>query len=132
MFDKIIVLVLRKPFSKPIISIQNRLELIKLATEGLNVEADYWENLIVDYAELVGACTLIKEVKPTSFAEELELFDENELLNSTVDTVFIAANSKYRHISSEFVVKMATCKKSLSSLVPAKIETKLIKILSEV
>lgn len=132
LFDKIIVLVLNNPLKKSIISVPNRLELIKMATEGLNIEADYWENLLVDYAEVVGACALIKEIKNTNSSKELEIFDENEVLNSSVETVFFAASSKYRHISSELILKMAAHKKSLISLVPTTIETKLIKILSEV
>lgn len=133
LFDKIIVLVLNNQKSKSTISIQNRLELIKLATNGLNVETDFWEKSIVAYAEMAGACAIVKSVRnPHEFYEEFENFIENKILNSNIETVFFPVSPKYGHIKSSLVFKLAVHGKNLDSMVPSTISTKLTKILSEV
>lgn len=132
-FDKIIVLVLNNPERKSKIPIQTRLELIRLATEKLkNVEADYWEKLLIDYAEIVGACAIIKSIKNTSeFNLEFEMFATNKLLNSKIETVFFPASPKFRNINSNLIKQLAANKKNIDLLVPAAILPKLSKILSE-
>lgn len=132
-FDKIIVLVLNNPEKKSKISITNRLELIKIATKNLtNVEADYWEKLLIDYAEIVGACAIIKSIKNTSeFNLEFEMFATNKMLNSKIETVFFPAAPKYRSINSSLIKQLANNKKNLNSMVPEVIIPNLSKMLSE-
>ena len=133
LFDKIIVLVLNNPNLKPIISIPNRLKLIKLATQELNVETDYWEHLIIDYAEIAGACAIIKTIKNSNtFEKDYDMSIATKLLKPNIETVFFPVNPKYGYINSELILKLAIHKKNLEMMVPAAIIAKLTKILSEV
>lgn len=133
-FDKIIVLILKTSSKQPKISIKNRLDLIKISTKNLkNVEIDYWEKLLVDYAKLTGACAIVQGLRNTEeFLKKYDTFSICKLLNYELETVFLPIESKYIHITSELVLKMIAHKKNINSLVPQEISQKLIKILSEV
>ena len=49
-FDKVIVAVPINPSKNSSFTVSERMELLKLATEGLNVEIDSVEGLLADYA----------------------------------------------------------------------------------
>ncbi len=134
-FDKIIVLVLNNPERKSKISIQNRLDLIKTSTEQFkNIETDFWEKLLIDYVNVVGACAIIKCIKNTSgFNNEFDMYATNKILNPNVETVFFPANPKYRQINSMLVEQLIAAKaQNLELMIPKVILPKLTEILSEV
>jgi pantetheine-phosphate adenylyltransferase len=52
LFDKLIVAVLLNPIKKPLFSIEERIELLKVTTKNIpNVQIDYFDGLLVDYAK---------------------------------------------------------------------------------
>lgn len=52
LFDKLIVAVLLNPSKKPLFSVEERVELLKAVTYDIsNVEIDYFDGLLVDYAK---------------------------------------------------------------------------------
>ena len=65
-FDKVIVAVPINPSKNSSFTVSERMELLKLATEGLNVEIDSVEGLLADYAKKKGATAIVKGLRAMS------------------------------------------------------------------
>ncbi|PMB05861.1 pantetheine-phosphate adenylyltransferase, partial [Fischerella thermalis CCMEE 5328] len=75
LFTKVIVAVLRNPNKTPLFSVQKRLEQIRHSVEHLpNVEADAFDGLTVNYAQMRGAAVLLRGLRAISdFEIELQM-----------------------------------------------------------
>ena len=124
LFDKLIVLVIKNLEKKPLFSIENRLKYIKIATINLpNVEVDFWPKRLNEYISLCGAYVLIRGLKNNSnITNEMNYKIINEILNESIQTIFLMPNPKNMYISSNIVKKLCILKKNLSSVIPKSIE----------
>lgn len=122
-FDKVIVGVLRNKNKQPKFTWQQRVEFIEQVTKHLNnVETDYFEGLLVDFAKEHNADVIIKGLRTVNdFEYEFQMALLNKTLASECETMFMMTNSKYSYISSSMVNELAGYKGDLSGLVPAEI-----------
>lgn len=127
-FDKVYVAVLVNSAKKPAFTIEQRMEWIRRATEGLdNVEVDTFSGLLVDYMQTKGAKFIIKGLRAVSdFEYEFQMALMNHKLSKDIETLFMMTSAKYQYLSSSIVKEVARHGASLDGLVPEPIKADII------
>ncbi len=123
LFDKVYVCVMVNSAKHPIFSLQERMEFIKRCTGKYgNVEVEYSNKLLVEYAKSRGATFIVKGLRALSdFDMEFQMALMNKKMESSIDTVFLTADEKYTYLSSTIVREMARYHADLSRFVPREI-----------
>ncbi|AEM78078.1 pantetheine-phosphate adenylyltransferase [Thermoanaerobacter wiegelii] len=127
LFDKLIVAVLLNPIKKPLFSIEERMELLKAVTKNIpNVQIDYFDGLLVDYAKKVRAGVIIRGLRMVSdFEYEFQMALINKKLDPSIETVFLMTNEQYSYFSSSAVKEIAQFRGGFSKFVPEIVAQKL-------
>ncbi len=127
-FDKVIVVVMVNPAKKPIFTTQERVDFIKRVTKDIkNVEVDSFVGLVVDYAKMKKAQTLIKGLRAvTDFEYEFQQALTNKKLNEDIETLFLVTNQEYMYLSSTVVRQIAIFGGDITQFVPAEIKDELV------
>src|SRR5688572_8297234 len=110
LFDRLVVAVLVNPEKKPLLSEEERVELIARETRGEpRVEVRAFRGLVADLAVEVGARWLLRGVRAAADLEfELPMAHSNHLLGDPgVETVFLPARPELAFISSRLVREIA-------------------------
>ena len=107
----------------PIFSLQERMEFIKRCTGKYgNVEVEYSDKLLVEYARSKGATFIVKGLRALSdFDMEFQMALMNKKMEPSIDTVFLTAEQKYTYLSSTIVREMARYHADISKFVPREI-----------
>ncbi|UNC92764.1 pantetheine-phosphate adenylyltransferase [Candidatus Contubernalis alkaliaceticus] len=120
-FDRLIVAVLENPRKNAVFSAKERLNMLDLLLEKnfANVEVDYYQGLLVDYAEQKNAQVIIKGLRAISdFEYEFQMAMINHKLNPSVETMFMMTSSKFSYLSSSIVKEVASYGGCIKGLVP--------------
>jgi len=133
-FDRLIVCVLVNMDKKPMFSLDERVEMIQRVTKGLpNVEVDYSDQLLVEYAKSRNAHVIIKGLRAMSdFEREFQMATINHKLNPNVDTMFLTADPQFMYLSSSAVKEMGCFNVDLSDFVSKEILTDIVSRISEI
>ena len=125
LFDEIRVVLLNNQQKQPFFTIQERLQLIQEVTKHIkNIQEDVHSGLLVEYAEKVQACAVIRGLRAVSdFEYEMQITAVNKKLKDELETVFIMANTAYSFISSSIVKEVASYGGDLSGLIPNVVQT---------
>lgn len=128
LFDRVIVAVASDSNKTPLFSIEERIELIKEATEGLErVEVEGFDGLTVEFARKKGASVLIRGLRFTAdFDYEFQLTLMNQKIAPDIDTVFFMTQSDFSFISSSSIKWAASLKAGISEFVPPNVEKALL------
>ena len=120
-FDKVIVAVLNNPAKQTSFTVEERVTLLKRATEHLpTVEVDFFEGLLADYAKLCHATAIVKGLRALSdFEYEFQMALTNQRLNKGLETVFLTTSSDNMFLSSSVVKDIARFGGDISTLVPS-------------
>ena len=120
LFERVIVAVLRNPAKKPLFTVQQRVQQIRISTQHLpNVEADGFDGLTVNYAQMQQAQVLLRGLRAVSdFEAELQMAHINKTLSTQIETVFLATSTEYSFLSSSVVKEIAKFGGSIDHLVP--------------
>ena len=127
MFSKVIVLVMKNSAKDPCFSYEERMEMIKTATEGIdNVEVDYYEGLLADYCVEKNARAIIKGLRAMSdFEYEFQMALTNKKLNQNTETVFLTTSAEYMYLSSSMVKQIGRLGGDIKDFVPQQIHDKI-------
>ena len=122
-FDKLIVCVMVNAGKNPMFSLDERVELIRRVTNGLeNVEVDCSSELLADYARKKGSCVIVKGLRASSdFENEFQMALINRKINPDLDTMFLTAESQYMFLSSSTVKELGNYEVDLSEFLPVEI-----------
>lgn len=122
-FDKIIVAVLINVEKKGLFDVQERVELIKQATQGIeNVEVISFEGLLIDLLKQKETNIILKGLRSvTDFEYELQMALMNNKLDKEVETLFMATATETSFVSSSAVKQVAKFGGSIEGLVPSNI-----------
>ena len=125
LFDEIRVVLLNNQQKQPFFTIQERLQLIQEVTKHIkNIQVDVHSGLLVEYAEKVQACAVIRGLRAVSdFEYEMQITAVNKKLKDELETVFIMANTAYSFISSSIVKEVASYGGDLSGLIANVVQT---------
>ncbi len=125
LFDEVLVAVLANPGKRGLFDPEERVELIRRsladlpggAPSGTSVLAA-GDGLLVDLCSRVGAVAVVKGLRGgTDFAYELPMALMNRHL-SGVETVFLAGDPRFEHVSSSLVKEVAGHGGDVTGLVP--------------
>ena len=87
-----------------------------------NVEVDYADSLLVEYARSRGAHVIVKGLRAVSdFEREFQMAIINHKLNPELDTMFLTAEHQFMYLSSSAVKEMGKYGVDLSDFLPEQI-----------
>jgi pantetheine-phosphate adenylyltransferase len=122
MFDELVVAVVDRSIRKgrTLFSTQERCELVELATAHLvNVRAQAFGTLVVDFARETGAMAIVKGLRAISdFEYEFEMNHLNRRQAPEVESVYLMASPQYSFVRSSGVKELATFGGDVADLVP--------------
>lgn len=120
MFDEVIVAVLINRAKRPVFTVEERLEQIRLAAADIpGVRTDSFEGLLVDYLRSVDARVILRGLRGTAdFESERTVASLNRGLYPQAETVFLMTSPEYACVSSSAVREIASFGGDISALVP--------------
>ena len=130
-FDKIVVAVLNNETKHPLLTVEERIEMIRESVEDMGadpsrVEVDSCNGLLVDYVKSKNARVILRGLRAVAdFEYELQMANMNRHLNDKVETVFIMANDAYFYVASNLCKEVTRLGGDVSKLVPRPVAPKL-------
>ena len=123
--DKLVIAVGVHPSKTPMLPVDDRLEMIgavalPLGEEaGVEIETCTFDNLVVDFAREVGATLLIRGLRDgTDLDYEMQMAGTNGTMAPWLQTVFVPASPKARHITATLVRQIAQMGGDIQPFVP--------------
>ena len=122
-FDYLVVAVLENPRKDALFSMEERVHMLKSIIKPYNnVQVDFYQGLLVDYAQKNNIAIIIKGLRAISdFEFEFQMALTNRKLNCNVETMFMMTNNKYSFISSSIVKEVASYGGDIKELVPPQV-----------
>jgi pantetheine-phosphate adenylyltransferase len=121
-FDHVILLLAVNPNKQTTYSVKDRLAMLQLVANTLpsgRVTVDHTNGLTVRYAESKGAIALVRGLRAVpDFEYEHEIFAGNQIINSTVEMVFLMAKNNHEMISSSLIKQLHQSDVDITALVP--------------
>lgn len=119
-FDKVYVCVMVNSSKKPMFTRDERVELIKKSCHDIpNAVIDTYDGLLVEYAESVGACAIVKGLRAVSdFDWEFQMALANKKIKPEIETLFLASSEKHTYLSSTVVKELGKYGADLGDFVP--------------
>ncbi len=120
LFDKVIVVVLINAQKSYAFSAGERVEMLREVTRTLpGVEVAHYDGLVAEYANMRGACALVKGLRAvTDFEYEFQMALINKKLNPALETVFMNTDQRFMYLSSSAVREVARYGGDISGFVP--------------
>ncbi|MBW1981840.1 MAG: pantetheine-phosphate adenylyltransferase [Deltaproteobacteria bacterium] len=129
-FDKIIIALAENPAKKPLLTLQERLELIKQSLidhrEPHRIEVESFRGLLVDYVEATGAVAILRGLRAVSdFEYEFQMALMNRKLSRRPETLYLMTGARWIYISSRIIKEVVESGGCVTGLVPPVVEQKL-------
>jgi pantetheine-phosphate adenylyltransferase len=128
LFDEVHIVVSYNMFKKTAFTKDERIELIKLATQNIpNVVITAYDGLVVNYCKENNIDIIIRGMRNYSdYENEFQLFQYNKDINPNVETVILLPSSKNQFISSSAIKELVAFGLDISKYVPKQIVEKVI------
>ena len=122
-FDRLVVCVMVNSEKQGLFTPDERVELVRRVVRRFpNVEVDFSDRLLSEYAESRGAHVVVKGLRAMSdFEKEFQMAHINRRLSPDLDTMFLTSSEKYTFLSSSVVKELAGYGADLSEFVPREI-----------
>jgi pantetheine-phosphate adenylyltransferase len=126
-FDKIIVAILHNPEKKFLFTVEERKEMIEISlNKHSNIEVDIFDGLLVDYAKMRNAKTILRGMRAVSdFEYEFQLALMNRKLNREIQTIFLMTGLRWIFTSSSIIKEAASFGGNINGMVPPVVNRKL-------
>ena len=134
MFDKVIVVVMiNSKIGGGMFIREERLDFIRRSTAHLhNVEVDFYDGLLADYAVQKGAVAIVKGLRVLSdYEDEFKQALTNKKLAPQVETIFLVTDTEYMFLSSSVVKEIGSFGGDIGDFVPSEIKQDIIKRIRE-
>jgi pantetheine-phosphate adenylyltransferase len=112
----------------PLFDLEARAQMVRDETAHLTraglatIEVRPFENLLINFAEELGAKMIIRGLRAVSdFEYEFQMVGMNYRLNPEIETVFLMAEASQQPIASRLVKEIARLKGEISSFVPPRV-----------
>ena len=125
--DQLIVAVAENSGKNPLLSVEERTEIVAQELERINA-ADHFpypvlvknfSGLLTDFAEKQGAHVVIRGLRAVAdFEYEFQMASINKRLHGELETVFLMAAEQQHFVASRFVKEVARFGGDISSFVP--------------
>lgn len=122
-FDHVTVLVAEHPEKRSMFTVEKRVELLsEMIDEFSNVSVDYYDGLVVKYAQHNDIAILIRGIRNNSdYHYESELDMANRLISDSIETVYIHSRPGFESIKSSLVKELFGYSVDISSLVTSNV-----------
>jgi pantetheine-phosphate adenylyltransferase len=123
-FDTLIVAVLANPKKAPLLSVDERIAVIRDALGETEAPADRievaaFDGLTVEFAKQHDATAIVRGLRAISdFETEMQLAHNNRVLAPAIDTVFFMTSAENSYVSSSLVKEIASFGGDVSRMVP--------------
>jgi pantetheine-phosphate adenylyltransferase len=124
-YDKLVVGVLINPRKSPMLSLDQRIDVIREAIHeelpalSSRIEVAGFDGLTVDFALKIGAAFIVRGLRAVSdFESELQMAHTNRKLAPQVDTIFFMTALEHSYLSSSLVKEIALFGGDVSQMVP--------------
>ena len=119
-FDKVHVCIGINSSKKNLLSVDQRLEIIRKHFQGnTHIEVSTYTGLTVDYARKLKAQAIVRGLRSVQDLEyERPIAQNNLQLNAQVETLFLISRPEFTHISSTIVREIHQYGGALDHLVP--------------
>ncbi|MAZ03354.1 MAG: pantetheine-phosphate adenylyltransferase [Sneathiella sp.] len=128
--DTLVIGVAMNPGKNPLFTVEERVEMVTKMTEefpGTNFQVKPFNNLLMHFAEQVGAAIIIRGLRAVSdFEYEFQMVGMNRRLNSEIETVFLMASDQHQFIASSLVKEIALLNGDITKFVSATTAKKII------
>ena len=117
----------------PLFSLEERVEMVDRQTApiaeaaGITIESRPFENLLMHFAEEVGAGIVIRGLRAVAdFEYEFQMVGMNRALNADIEMVFLMAGAQHQAIASKLVKEIARMGGDVSKFVPPEVRDALL------
>jgi pantetheine-phosphate adenylyltransferase len=131
LFDRVVIGVGVHHGKKPLFSDSERIEMLRdevasLGAAGAAIDIVPFDNLVVDAARAHGAGAILRGIRDTTdYNYEMQMVGMNGAIAPTLETIFLPAAGKHRHIAATFVRQIAQMGGDVSSFVPLRVAARL-------
>jgi pantetheine-phosphate adenylyltransferase len=129
--DRLVIAVATNAGKAPLFTIDQRVDMVReeiteLETNGSEVEVRAFDNLLVHFAEEMGARVIVRGLRAVSdFEYEFQMACMNTRLDPSIETVFLTASERQQFISSRFVKEIGMLGGDISSFVSPRVAERL-------
>ena len=134
MFDELTVGVVHNPNKTPLFSVDERVAMIRNATEDLgNVSVDSFTGLLADYVNENRFDAVVRGLRATSdFEYEIQMAQMNaELFDDGIESVFLMTSPEYSFVSSSMIKEVVSLGGNVENLIPEIVLTEIEKKFSK-
>jgi pantetheine-phosphate adenylyltransferase len=123
-FDTVVVAVLANPRKAPLLSVDDRIAVIRAALDAHGapagrIDVASFDGLTVEFARTRKAHAIVRGLRAISdFESEMQLAHNNRVLAPEIDTVFFMTSSANSYVSSSLVKEIAAFGGDVSTMVP--------------
>lgn len=130
-FDRIIIAIATNPAKKPLFSLEERLELIRLSLVDHplrdRMEVDAFGGLLVEYVKKVQANAILRGLRAISdFEYEFQMALMNRKLSNEIETLYLMTGMRWIYISSRIIKEVVASGGCVTGLVPVPVEKGLV------
>jgi pantetheine-phosphate adenylyltransferase len=131
LFDRVVIGVGVHHGKMPLFSDSERIEMLRdevalLGAAGAAIDIVTFDNLVVDAARAHGAGAILRGIRDTTdYNYEMQMVGMNGAIAPTLETIFLPAAGKHRHIAATFVRQIAQMGGDVSSFVPPRVAARL-------
>lgn len=124
-FDTVIVAVLANPKKSPLLTVEQRIEVIRAAVHEADlpderIDVAAFDGLTVEFARAHDATAIVRGLRAISdFESEMQLAHNNRILAPSVDTVFFMTSIEHSYVSSSLAKEIAAFGGDVSAMLPA-------------
>jgi pantetheine-phosphate adenylyltransferase len=132
--DELIVAVAENAGKGPLLSVEERTELVALEAQRLNEDGTIktpirvlnFSSLLTDFARVQNASLIVRGLRAVSdFEIEFQMASINKRLHGDLETVFLMAAENQHFVASRFVKEVSRFGGDISSFVPASVVRKM-------
>lgn len=134
LFDEVVVGVFHNPSKKPLLTMEERAELLRQSTSHIsNLRVDCFSGLLSEYVKQQNSSIIIRGLRTTGdFEYELQRALLMKRIDGEIETVFMMTSNAYSFLSSSGVKELAKFNGNIKGLVPECVEIKIKKRMTEI
>ena len=132
--DRLVIGIAHNRDKGPLFSLDERVTLIEgecveiAASTGMAIEVRAFDNLLVNFAEEIGAGVIIRGLRAVAdFEYEFQMVGMNRALNDNIEMVFLMAGARHQAIAAKLVKEIARMGGDVSKFVSPAVEQALKK-----
>jgi pantetheine-phosphate adenylyltransferase len=128
-FPRLVVAIAHNVNKSGTFTVGERLEMLHSALGGMEgVEITEFQGLVVDYAERIGARTIVRGLRANAdFEYEFEMALMNRHMKPEIETLFLMTSQEYFYVSSSRLKELVSFGADVSEWVPPLVESYLKK-----